>query len=337
MPQDNYSVILSRFKPWKDVPMWVMCMPTKEPATIHSGDYTTEPTKHYHTGDMLRWQREPQDHITTLERVVSVAQMLPGYGLGPIVGRENQLAYFDFDKCLDSDLNITNKRVEEFISVVSSYTELSSSKTGLHVVVITDQTEPEYGFSPTNVNDGGKFYSNRFLKLTGNIYRDYDYPVNGLSHTDYEMYKSVLGNKPDSITSRCNNGASRKYDNPTKTPWSEILSDAGIVHADCRNYIGNVRKHGDITRTVTECHRILCPNYLQHSKHTNQVGKVATGGGDVAVLVKFSDGMSAVKCHHNHCNPLTHDVNLLKMLWTKIKQNRADTVFAMMKDMGVVS
>lgn len=335
MPQDNYSVILSRFKAWKDIPMWCMCMPTKEPATLHSGEYTTEPAKHYGTGTLLRWQREPQDHITTLEKVISVAQMLPGYGLGPIVGRENQLGYFDFDKCLDNDLNITNPRVEEFISVVSSYTELSSSKTGLHVVVATDQPEQEYGFSPTNVNDGGKFYSNRFLKLTGNIYRDYDNEVNGLSHKDYEMYKTVLTDKPIFRDTHHNPAYTGKYD--SKTPWDDILNGSGIIHAECRNYVGNVRKHGDINRTVTECHRILCPNYLQHSRHTNQVGKVATGGGDVAILVKFDDGMSAIKCHHNHCNPLTHDVNLLKMLWTRIKQNRADAVNSLLREMGVIS
>ena len=333
MPSDNYSVILSRFTAWKDIPMWVMCMPTKKPATIHSGDYTTEPAKHYGTGAMLRWQREPQDHITTLERVISVTKMLPGYGLGPIVGRENQLAYFDFDKCLDANGDITNPKIEEFLSVVMSYTELSTSRTGLHVVVITDNPEQEYGFSPTNVNDGGKFYTNRFLKLTGEIYRDYDYTVRGISHTDYEMYKSVLGDTPVFQDTHHKPAYSSKYD--SNQSWRDILASGNIIHAECRGYVGSVRKHGNINRTVTECHRILCPNYRMHSKHSNQTGKVVSGGGDVALLVKFDDGMSAVKCHHNHCNPLTHDVNLLKMLWTKIKQNRASNVDTLLKSMGV--
>jgi len=333
MPEDNYNVILSRFAAWKDVPVWVLCNAVKQPSTIHSGDYTTEPVRHYHTGDMLRWEREPQDHITTLERVISVAQMLPGYGLGPIVGRENQIAYFDFDKCLDEKQDIINPKIEEFISVIQSYTEVSTSKTGLHTVVFTDEPEQEYGFSPTNINDGGKFYSGRFLKLTGNVYRDYDYPVKGLSHVDYEMYKSVLSDKPVLQDNHYQPSFSGKYD--SKQPWHEILNSAGIIHAECRNYIGSVRTHGNVKRTVTECHRILCPNYLQHSKHSNQVGKVATGGGDVAILVKFSDGMSAIKCHHNHCNPLTHNVNLLKLLWTKIKQNRCRNIDSLLLSLGV--
>jgi len=331
MQPDNYNVILSRFAPWLRVPCWVMCNADKQPATIHSGHYSTEPERDYGVGDMLRWQAEPQDHITTLNTVIDVVGMMPGYGIGPIIGRGNTLACFDFDHCLDKNGNIISEKIRAFVEVIGSYTEVSVSGTGIHCFVVSDEPETEYGFHPEYIGDG-KFYSSRFIRLTGNEHRDYSFPIKCMSHDKYLDYKKFLEHqvtKPTAVTIPRTGTYTGSQD------WNQILDDAGIIHQEVTSYAGMVRHYTDGTsRTVDRAWRILCPNYRQHGNHNRRNKAVVSGGGDVAILTKFKDGMSAVKCHHNHCNPLKYDVNLLKMLWTQIKQNRADAAREYFKNRG---
>lgn len=333
MPADNHNVILSRFAAWKNVPMWMLCNANKQPVTIHAGHYSSEPERDYFIGDMLRWKEEPQDHITTLDRVLVAAQTFPEFGIGPFIGHENTLACFDFDHCLDTEGNIKNEKVRMFISILSSYTEVSVSGTGLHVFVFTDKPEPEYSFDPEYIGDG-KFYSNRFIRLTGNEHRDNEYSIVGISHDEYEQYRKFLehtikapaqGQIPKASTYTGSNQG-----------WDQILDNAGIIHKEATNYAGTTRVYSDGTsRKVEKAYRILCPNYKQHTGHDRRNKAVVNGGGDVAILTKFADGMSSVKCSHNHCDPLKYKINLLQMLWDQIKQNRADNVKSLMQYAGV--
>ena len=330
MPADNHSVILSRFKPWMYVSCWVLCNRDKQPATTHAGHYSTVPERDYGIGWRLRWKSEPQDHITGLEKVSRVSGYLPGYGIGPLLGRNNPLACFDFDHCLNADGDIVNEKVKAFITVLSSYCEVSVSGTGLHVFVTIGQPEAEYGFNPGWIGDG-KFYTNRFIRLTGNEYREHQYSVKAITHKEYEQYRLFLEH-PEPKAAVPTAGIPKASTYKGSQSWDRILTDAGILYRDATEYNGKIRTYPDGTsRTVENAYRILCPNYLTHSNHENRDKRVANGGGDVAILTKFCDGMSAVKCGHNHCD----GVNLLQMLWDGIKKNRASNVKTLMESAGV--
>lgn len=328
MPADNHNVILSRFNPWLRIPCWVVCNANKQPVTIHPGHYNTEPQKDYQMGWRLRWKSEPQDHITTLNTAVDVASMLPGYGVGPIIGRGNTLCCFDFDHCLDENGAIINEKVRAFISVLQTYTEISVSGTGLHCFVVSDEPETEYGFNPEYIGDG-KFYSGRFIRLTGRELPGHEYTVKGMSHSEYQDYKKFLEHvtAPKTAASVPNGKFTGK-----RQPWDTILDSAGIIHVEIRNYAGTVRHYSDGTsRTVETAWRILCPNYKQHTGHMQRNKAVVSGGGDVAILTQFKDGQCSVTCSHNHCK----DASLLKMLWSQIKENRAENAKAILKSAGV--
>lgn len=331
MEQRAIDTIVSRFAPVAGVPCWVICNPDKQPCTIHAGRYESEPVRNYRMGDLLRWKSEPQDNITTLDRAMAAARMLPGYSVGPILGMNNTLGCYDFDHCLDSNGNIINEHLREFLSLIMSYTEVSASGRGLHVFVLCSQVEPEYGFSPDFIGDG-KFYSSRFIKLTGNIYREHDYPIKAIGHHELDIYRRQLEHIKPVLHRTTPHNAVYKNDQS----WGEILESAGIIHQPATEHIGKVRRYPDGSeRVVIESFRILCPNYLHHTDHQRRNKAVCSGGGDVAILSRFDDGLSSVKCCHNNCDPKKHNVNLLQMLWVQIKQNRAVIARDTLKSLGV--
>jgi hypothetical protein len=330
MQPDNHNAILSRFNAWMYVPCWMMCNGNKQPVTLHAGHYSTAPERDYQTGWRLRWKTEPQDHITTLDKVILTSEMLPGYGIGPLIGMNNPLVCYDFDHCLDVNGDIINEKVRAFISVIKSYTEVSVSGSGLHVFATMGQPEAEYGFNPKWIGyGGGKFYGNRFIRLTGNEYREHQYPVKAFTHKEYGEHRLFLEHQEQAAPANIPRPGTYTG---VKQGWDRILDAAGIIHREATNYAGTTRAYSDGTsRTVERAYRILCPNYRQHSNHENRNKAVVSGGGDVAILVKFKDGQTAVKCGHNHCD----GVNLLQMLWDQIKQNRAEEKTRLLNDMRV--
>lgn len=295
--------IINRFAPWSRVPMWTLCNAEKQPINLN--------------GNLLQWKQNPGDDINTLDIIQS--RLKESFGFGCILGLQNSLVCFDFDHALDEHGSIINPKVREFIELLGTFTEISSSGRGLHAFVAADikegETISEYGFKKSFCD--GKCYPSRFIKMTGNCLPEYDLPVQILSKSEFGTIERKL-----SVSS------SLPSFNKTKTPsqnkilpgsnWDEILSESGIVHIRSQ-YYGKARTYPDgITKTAIESYRIPCPNRTSHTDFHKRQNKF---GPDAAILTMWDDGTCSLSCNHNACNPANRP-NLLKMLWEEIRASR---------------
>jgi hypothetical protein len=283
--------------------MWVLCNSEKQPI---------EPD-----GSPLEWKRNPGDNVNTLDVIVS--RVKDGQGFGFILGQGNTLVCYDLDHALDENGEIINPAVREFIELVGSFTEISSSGRGLHLFIIAELPEGvtlrEYGFKKSFCE--GKCYPSRFIKLTGNCLPGYDLPVQTLTKHELDTVERRIGNTsipPVFRKARTPSQTSLSKD----TNWGEVLSEVGIIHTRSQ-YDGKPRTYTDgTTRTALESYRIPCPN---RHKHTGVEKRQHQFGPDAAILTRWDDGTCSVTCNHNACDPVNHP-NLLQMLWDEIRTLR---------------
>ena len=324
--------ILNRFLAWSNIDCWVLCNEEKQPVTLHDrfwlipkNDSDVVPKKYY-AGKLLRWKSEPQDHISNIYKIQKYYEATPGYGFGILLGRGNTLCCFDFDHVISRDGKIPEK-VDSFLKQLRTFVEISSSGNGLHAFVAVNGETEEYGFD-ANICDG-KFYNFRFIKLTGNIYTDYDLPIRILNHHEYKSIQSVLGAikalpKPDRTNI--------SYTGDRDCDWPKILSDANIRYETANEYIGKIRKRGEQSHSVDYSCRIQCPNIISHTDYQKRLNQF---NPDVAILTLWDDGLTSVVCNHNHCDGKTYRPNLLQMLWVQIKESRAKRAKQLLTMAGV--
>ena len=230
--------------------------------------------KRYYSGSLLRWKSEPQDHITALSRIQKIYEASDGYGFGVMIGRGNTLCCYDFDHAISRDGSISSD-VSEFLSVLGTFVEISSSGSGLHAFVIVEGETEEYGFD-AKICDG-KFYPSRFIKLTGNIFQDYDRPIRALTPQEYRTVKNRLGGRP-TLPARSN---TVPYTGDRDCDWARILLSANIRYEEATEYIGQARKRGNESHLVDWSCRIQCPNIAEHTGYQNRTNQF---NPDVAIL-----------------------------------------------------
>jgi putative DNA primase/helicase len=98
----------------------------------------------------------------TWERAVSFCQQQGMAGIGYVFGPEDLYTGVDLDQCRDPATGIIKAWAQEIITALSSYTELSPSETGVHVI-IAGKLPPE-----GRKKDCIEMYdSGRFFTMTG--------------------------------------------------------------------------------------------------------------------------------------------------------------------------
>lgn len=111
------------------------------------------------------------NHFASFETVMQAYQSGGFTGLGFCLVEEDPFVIVDLDECLDSNgkLKGTNERRNQMIlDSLDSYTEVSYSGEGLHIVVKADNIA---GFN--NQKENIEMYSQkRFFCMTGNLYND---------------------------------------------------------------------------------------------------------------------------------------------------------------------
>lgn len=102
------------------------------------------------------------DNYTTFDEVLKTARKKQ-YGIGFVFTDKNPFVGIDFDHCIEGE-NISNE-VTDWISRFDSYTEMSPSKKGVHVLI--KGTLPK---AIRNEKHGVEAYSNgRFFTITGDV------------------------------------------------------------------------------------------------------------------------------------------------------------------------
>ncbi|NUE02357.1 hypothetical protein HUB97_07625 [Halorubraceae archaeon YAN] len=120
---------------------------TKVPINPSSGSYAS-------TTDRSTW--------CSLDTALSYVSDGNATGIGFVFSDKDPIVGVDLDKCRDPDTGVTENWAQEIIEQLDSYTEISPSKTGYHVLVTGDL--PSGG----NRRGGIELYENaRFFTVTG--------------------------------------------------------------------------------------------------------------------------------------------------------------------------
>lgn len=108
----------------------------------------------------------------TFDSCVNSLRAGTGVGLGFVFIEADDLMGVDFDHCLDDFGRINDRRVEEIIRTLDSYTEVSPSGRGLHTLV--------RGRIPRGVNAGWieMYPSGRYFTVTGNHHKPSPLEIN---------------------------------------------------------------------------------------------------------------------------------------------------------------
>lgn len=81
-------------------------------------------------------------------------------GVGFVLTKSDELVLVDLDGCLDANLEFTNAACREVFQQIDSYTEISVSEAGLHILATGYNLGNEYGHSqqaPIEMYDAKKF------------------------------------------------------------------------------------------------------------------------------------------------------------------------------------
>jgi primase-polymerase (primpol)-like protein len=100
-------------------------------------------------------------------------------GIGFVFSEDDPYVGIDFDKCVEPTTGLVYPSIEQDILSLQSYTEISHSGKGIHVIGKGTNPDPEgKGNKKANI----ELYSRgRYFAITGNPYRDFPTTINTIS------------------------------------------------------------------------------------------------------------------------------------------------------------
>jgi hypothetical protein len=108
-------------------------------------------------------------------------------GIGFVFTKDDPFVFIDFDKCFaDGDLVSQFEWLEEWLPKFYSYTEVSPSSDGLHVIIkVKDKSKYESSYLKKKNSDGIEIYtSGRFSTVTGDLYSRNGNPPTSIKRRD---------------------------------------------------------------------------------------------------------------------------------------------------------
>jgi primase-polymerase (primpol)-like protein len=131
---------------------------------------------------------------TSFENAVFTVSNEKGYsGIGFVFTNDDPYIALDFDKCIEKETGLVFPSIEQNILSLNSYTEISQSGTGIHVIGKGINPDPE---GKGSKKGNFEMYSKeRYFAITGNIYKDFPKTINDIpfKHLD-TLYKKYLLN-----------------------------------------------------------------------------------------------------------------------------------------------
>lgn len=121
------------------------------------------PAAPWKTGHWKQVDGTDPENWTTFNEVLEYAKKKEGYGIGFSFSEDGPYVGIDFDNCVDEDGNIENW-IGELVEKANSYTELSPSRNGLHIIV---KGSLPNGSIQNEKADVEAYEKNRFFTVTG--------------------------------------------------------------------------------------------------------------------------------------------------------------------------
>ncbi len=139
---------------------WVVWKPVERDGKITKPPFTaTAPDRHASTTDSSTW-------CTYAEAVAAVEAGL-AEGVGFVFTGDDDFVGIDFDKCRDPETGEVDRSVADLISVVDSYTEVSPSGTGVHVIAIGLLPGPGRKRAGIEIYGCGRYFTMTGIPLNG--------------------------------------------------------------------------------------------------------------------------------------------------------------------------
>lgn len=229
-----------------------------------------------------------------------------GIGIGLFLGIDNVVCCMDLDHSLKDGFP-ANEEICRVADNAGSYTEISVSGTGLHIFFKMQESAKHFPLRK-DFCDGVFYTSDRFVRLTGNLYENREYPLRTLTPTNIEFLREKYGVKQKKI-------ASTYTPDPAKpiTSLSARLHQAGVPFQPIEwvRLKDHHAEHGGVVEAV----ELECPNKASHTQDRNHT----------ALFYQCRDGFIGGRCWHDGCSYDTlseKGMSLTKMLFQNVRDGR---------------
>lgn len=156
----------------RSIPRWHVykLTPKRDKSGKLTGKHGKEPADPI-TGRNARWKTDPKAAMTFEQAVAALCKNKPGNlaGIGFVFTREEPYSGIDIDGCLEAD-GKPDLQTEDILKEIDTYTEVSRSGTGVHLIV---RGKLEQGDDGARHDDGKRSFecysAGRFFVFTGNV------------------------------------------------------------------------------------------------------------------------------------------------------------------------
>ncbi len=141
-------------------PQWVVWQPVERGGKITKPPFMgTAPDTHASTTDPSTW--------CTYADAVAAVEAGAASGAGFVFTGDDDFVGIDFDKCRDPETGEVDQSVAELISVLDSYSEVSPSGTGVHVIARGCLPGPGRKRADIEIYDRGRYFTMTGIPLNG--------------------------------------------------------------------------------------------------------------------------------------------------------------------------
>lgn len=156
----------------RSIPRWYVykLTPKKDKSGKPTGKHGKEPADPI-TGRNACWKTDPKSAMTFEQAVAALRKNKPRNlaGIGFVFTREEPYSGIDIDGCLEAD-GKPDLQAEQILEEIDTYTEVSRSGTGVHLIV---RGKLEQGDDGARHDDGKRSFecysAGRFFVFTGNV------------------------------------------------------------------------------------------------------------------------------------------------------------------------
>jgi primase-polymerase (primpol)-like protein len=119
-------------------------------------------------------------------------------GIGYCLADDDNKVFFDFDHCISDD-GVIDEQVDALVKELNSYTEVSQSGRGLHVIVGSSAPTLDVRSKIKNHHNGidyETYYDGRYVAVTGNTIPEYPTDVRDNPSTVEKVWKEYFNKSP---------------------------------------------------------------------------------------------------------------------------------------------
>lgn len=253
----------------KDLKQWIVWKLETKDDRLTKVPYRIDiPGAHASTTNPKSW--------TSFKNAVFTVENEKGYsGIGFVFTKEDPYIAVDFDKCIEKSTGFVYPSIEQDILSLGSYTEISQSGSGIHVIGRGENPDP--GGKGSKKGNFEMYSKERYFALTGVVYRDSPKTINDIKFDLLNsLYKKYLLNIP--------NDTKPKTTTEFKARNNLCLGDQEILSI-CER-ASNSSKFNSLWRGNTvgypsqsEAELALCNIFAFYTKDCNQLQRLLRSSG----------------------------------------------------------